>query len=111
MQSHSFATATPESEEPLKLKNRLNESRSPYVSVLIALLARLYSPPSPDTNQVRGHMNNPVAWQMWEPEALALAKKHDRLLFVSIGYAACHCMWKKQYGTNPQPTSSHYIRE
>ncbi|KIV99946.1 uncharacterized protein PV09_08463 [Verruconis gallopava] len=51
------------------LANRLSESRSPYV---------------------RAHMNNPVAWQMWTPEALALAKKMDRLLFVSIGYSACH---------------------
>ena len=41
--------------------------------------------------QVRGHMNNPVAWQMWNAESLALAKQHNRLLFVSIGYAACHC--------------------
>ncbi|PSN68122.1 hypothetical protein BS50DRAFT_491864 [Corynespora cassiicola Philippines] len=53
----------------LKLKNRLNESRSPYV---------------------RGHMNNPVAWQMWGPEAIELAKKSNRLIFISIGYAACH---------------------
>ena len=36
-------------------------------------------------------MDNPVAWQMWGPEAIAIAKKHNRLLFVSIGYAACHC--------------------
>ena len=36
-------------------------------------------------------MDNPVAWQMWGPEAISLAKKHNRLLFVSIGYAACHC--------------------
>lgn len=36
-------------------------------------------------------MSNPVAWQMWGPEALGLAKEHNRLLFVSIGYAACHC--------------------
>lgn len=36
-------------------------------------------------------MNNPVAWQMWGSEALDLAKRHNRLLFVSIGYAACHC--------------------
>ncbi|KAF2268962.1 hypothetical protein CC78DRAFT_333206 [Lojkania enalia] len=35
-------------------------------------------------------MNNPVAWQMWGPEAIALAKRSDRLIFVSIGYAACH---------------------
>jgi hypothetical protein len=60
--------------DELKLVNRLGESRSPYV---------------------RGHMNNPVAWQMWGPEALALAKKHNRLIFVSIGYAACHCQLKR----------------
>jgi hypothetical protein len=59
-------------EAVLKLVNRLSESRSPYV---------------------RGHMNNPVAWQMWTPETLELAKKHDRLIFVSIGYAACHCTY------------------
>jgi uncharacterized protein YyaL (SSP411 family) len=41
--------------------------------------------------QVRGHMNNPVAWQIWSEEAIALAKKHHRLIFLSIGYAACHC--------------------
>jgi len=35
-------------------------------------------------------MNNPVAWQMWGPEAISLARKHNKLLFVSIGYAACH---------------------
>lgn len=36
-------------------------------------------------------MNNPVAWQVWGPEALELAKQHNRLIFLSIGYAACHC--------------------
>ncbi|KAF8468349.1 hypothetical protein BDZ91DRAFT_812087 [Kalaharituber pfeilii] len=40
--------------------------------------------------QVRGHANNPVHWQLWNPETLALAKQHDRMIFVSIGYAACH---------------------
>ncbi|RPB15548.1 hypothetical protein P167DRAFT_603079 [Morchella conica CCBAS932] len=52
----------------LKL-NQLAESRSPYV---------------------RGHANNPVHWQLWTEETLALAKKHNRIVFVSIGYAACH---------------------
>jgi uncharacterized protein YyaL (SSP411 family) len=28
---------------------------------------------------------------MWTPETLALAKKLDRLIFLSIGYSACHC--------------------
>lgn len=35
-------------------------------------------------------MHNPVAWQNWEPDTVKLAKKQNRLLFVSIGYAACH---------------------
>lgn len=36
-------------------------------------------------------MNNPVAWQVWDAEAMELAKKHNRLIFLSIGYSACHC--------------------
>jgi Protein of unknown function, DUF255 len=36
-------------------------------------------------------MDNPVAWQLWDSEAIALAKKFNRLIFVSIGYSACHC--------------------
>ncbi|KAI9652313.1 MAG: hypothetical protein M1829_001675 [Trizodia sp. TS-e1964] len=40
--------------------------------------------------QLREHMNNPVAWQLWGEEAFSLAKKHNRLMFVSFGFAACH---------------------
>lgn len=40
--------------------------------------------------QVRSHASNPTAWQLWSPETLALAKQTNRLLFVSIGYSACH---------------------
>lgn len=52
-----------------KLVNRLHESKSPYV---------------------RGHMHNPVAWQPWDSQAIDLAKKLNRLIFLSIGYSACH---------------------
>ncbi|KAL1955782.1 hypothetical protein VTO42DRAFT_8102 [Malbranchea cinnamomea] len=52
-----------------QLVNRLAESRSPYV---------------------RGHMHNPVAWQLWDSAAIDLAKKLNRLIFLSIGYSACH---------------------
>ncbi|EAW07597.1 thioredoxin domain-containing protein [Aspergillus clavatus NRRL 1] len=52
-----------------KLVNRLRDSRSPYV---------------------RAHMNNPVAWQLWDAEAIGLARRHNRLIFLSIGYSACH---------------------
>ena len=53
----------------VSLVNRCNESKSPYV---------------------RSHMENPTAWQLWTPETLELAKRTNRLMFVSIGYSACH---------------------
>ncbi|RXK52268.1 thioredoxin domain-containing protein [Aquirufa rosea] len=36
------------------------------------------------------HQHNPVHWQPWGPEALEQAKAEDKLILVSIGYAACH---------------------
>ncbi|KAF2672499.1 hypothetical protein BT63DRAFT_197579 [Microthyrium microscopicum] len=53
----------------LKLVNCAGSSRSPYV---------------------REHGRNPVAWQLWDPETLKLAKDHNRLIFLSVGYSACH---------------------
>jgi hypothetical protein len=68
-----FANSTPVSEEKKEkvvLSNKAGESKSPYV---------------------RAHASNPVAWQIWGDDAIALAKKENKLLFVSIGYSACHC--------------------
>ncbi|KAL3467643.1 hypothetical protein BJX64DRAFT_147552 [Aspergillus heterothallicus] len=53
----------------LKLVNRLEASKSPYV---------------------RAHGHNPVAWQLWDSESIELARRHNRLIFLSIGYSACH---------------------
>ncbi len=36
------------------------------------------------------HAQNPVNWYPWGPEALEKAKTEDKLILVSIGYAACH---------------------
>lgn len=36
------------------------------------------------------HAHNPVDWFPWGPEALDLAKREDKLMIISIGYAACH---------------------
>lgn len=43
-------------------------------------------------------MNNPVAWQLFGDEAIELAKRENKLLFISIGYSACHC------ASSPPPT-------
>ncbi|KAL4915121.1 hypothetical protein BDW62DRAFT_132836 [Aspergillus aurantiobrunneus] len=52
-----------------RLVNRLEASKSPYV---------------------RAHGKNPVAWQLWDAESMELARRHNRLIFLSIGYSACH---------------------
>ena len=36
------------------------------------------------------HQHNPVDWWQWGPEALAEAKRSNRPIMLSIGYAACH---------------------
>lgn len=36
------------------------------------------------------HANNPVNWYAWNDDTLALAKKENKLILVSIGYSACH---------------------
>ncbi|MDN5200104.1 thioredoxin domain-containing protein [Fulvivirgaceae bacterium BMA10] len=36
------------------------------------------------------HAHNPVDWYPWGEEALEKAKKENKLMVISIGYAACH---------------------
>ncbi|NOQ46297.1 MAG: DUF255 domain-containing protein [Desulfobulbaceae bacterium] len=36
------------------------------------------------------HAFNPVAWHPWSKDALALAGKEDKPIFLSIGYSTCH---------------------
>lgn len=36
------------------------------------------------------HKNNPVDWYPWTDDALQLANEQNKLLVISIGYAACH---------------------
>ncbi|MEM8847675.1 MAG: thioredoxin domain-containing protein [Bacteroidota bacterium] len=36
------------------------------------------------------HAHNPVNWEAWKPDVLERAQKEDKLLIISIGYAACH---------------------
>ncbi len=52
-----------------------------------ALGNQLRNHPSP---YLAMHGNDPVAWQDWGPAALARAGREGKLVFVSIGYFACH---------------------
>ncbi len=53
----------------MKYKNKLAEESSPYLLQ---------------------HANNPVDWYPWGSEALEKAKNENKLIIISIGYAACH---------------------
>src|SRR3954467_7263197 len=48
---------------------------------------RLAREPSPYLLQ---HRSNPVDWYPWGAEALERARREDKPIFLSIGYAACH---------------------
>jgi uncharacterized protein YyaL (SSP411 family) len=51
------------------LKNTLANNASPYLAM---------------------HGADPVHWQEWNEQAMATAREENKLLFVSIGYFACH---------------------
>ncbi|RMF35906.1 MAG: thioredoxin domain-containing protein, partial [Chlorobiota bacterium] len=36
------------------------------------------------------HADNPVPWVPWSEEAFARARREQKLVFLSIGYSACH---------------------
>lgn len=36
------------------------------------------------------HAHNPVNWKAWNDETLAEAKAQNKLILISVGYAACH---------------------
>lgn len=73
---------------PLQLQNVLAESASPYVSDFTVAVCH---EPCSNHIQLRAHKDNPVAWQGWSPNTIELAKQHQRLIFLSIGFASCHC--------------------
>ncbi len=51
------------------LQNQLADNPSPYLAM---------------------HATDPVAWQTWTPQTLALARREHKLIYVSVGYFSCH---------------------
>ena len=68
--------------------------------LLIPLLALAFIGPSHAALQnslannaspyLKMHGHDPVAWQIWDEQAVKMASQQKKLLFVSIGYFACH---------------------
>ncbi|KAF9809802.1 hypothetical protein IEO21_07245 [Rhodonia placenta] len=52
-----------------RARNRLAQAKSPYLLQ---------------------HAENPVDWYEWCSEAFEKARKEDKLIFLSVGYSACH---------------------
>jgi len=59
----------PADEKPKRTSNRLMYEKSPYLLQ---------------------HAENPVEWYPWGEQAFQTAKKQDKPIFLSIGYATCH---------------------
>jgi len=53
------------------------------------------------------HANNPVDWYPWGPEALERARREDKPILLSIGYAACHwCHVMEHESFEHEPTAA-----
>ena len=50
------------------------------------------------------HAHNPVDWYPWNDEAIARAKKENKLIFLSVGYSACYwChVMEREVFSNPE---------
>jgi len=59
------------SDDSTPLRNRAGESKSPYISA---------------------QADGPVAWQLLDDESVSRAKAENKMVFLNIGYMACHCM-------------------
>ena len=67
-------------------------------SLLLILLLPVAEGAAAPANQLANHPSpylalhgsDPVAWQEWNADTVARAKRENKLLFVSVGYFACH---------------------
>jgi uncharacterized protein len=71
-------------------RNRLGEETSPYLLQ---------------------HRDNPVHWQPWSDETLAIAKAAQKPILLSIGYAACHWCHVMAHESFEDPTIAKRMNE
>ena len=55
------------------------------------------------------HAHNPVDWYPWGSEAFKKARKEDKMLFVSIGYATCHWCHVMERESFEDPDLAEYL--
>ena len=57
------------------------------------------------------HAHNPVNWYPWGQEALDKARKENKLLIISIGYAACHWCHVMEHESFENEEVAKYMNE
>jgi uncharacterized protein YyaL (SSP411 family) len=57
------------------------------------------------------HAHNPVDWFPWGPEALEKARREDKPIFLSIGYAACHWCHVMAHESFEDPATAAFLNE
>ena len=72
------------------MPNRLAQATSPYL---------------------QQHQDNPVDWWEWSSEALAEAKRLDRPILLSVGYAACHWCHVMAHESFEDEVTAAYMNE
>lgn len=72
------------------LENQLKHNPSPYLAL---------------------HGDDPTAWQEWNAETVARAKRENKLLFVSIGYFSCHWCHVMQRESYQNPEIAKILNE
>jgi uncharacterized protein YyaL (SSP411 family) len=75
---------------PTEGRNRLSEETSPYLLQ---------------------HADNPVHWWAWGEEAIAEAKRSNRPILLSVGYAACHWCHVMAHESFEQPDVAAVMNE
>ncbi len=73
-----------------KHTNELSNSSSPYL---------------------QQHAHNPVDWKPWGDDAFQQAEKEGKLVFISIGYSACHWCHVMEHETFEDEEAAEYINE
>ncbi len=57
------------------------------------------------------HANNPVDWFPWGEEALRKAKREDKPIFLSVGYAACHWCNVMEHESFTDETTARFLNQ
>ncbi len=73
-----------------ELTNRLEDHPAPYLAL---------------------HGNDPVHWQEWGEETVEYARKSNKILFLSIGYFACHWCHVMQQESYQDPQIAKLIND